>query len=349
MELIIQEIAATISQRFEEELKRLFIEERDISVATKEMLDEIGIKLVAEALTKMDKAVRNSADRKRNWVIKNKADQKNLATIFGEVSYKRTYYQNKKTGEYCYLSDEIVGIKAHDKLDTSLKAKLIEEAVSTPYRRSGEKAAETIKLTSQTVMNTIRELGHVDNSAVAIKEKKKAVKVLYIEADEDHVALQDGRCEEAKLIYVHEGRTQVGRERWKLLNPRYFSGVYANSDELWLEVADYIEEAYDADAIEKIYLSGDGASWIKNGLSWIKGSIYVLDRYHLSKYVTQATAHMAPITPIMWKHINNGDKKKLKKLFSSNHQCHPNRDQEKIGQGSKEIHTWQLEWDKKPV
>ena len=72
MELIIQEIAATISQRFEEELKRLFIEERDISVATKEMLDEIGIKLVAEALTKMDKAVRNSADRKRNWVIKTK-------------------------------------------------------------------------------------------------------------------------------------------------------------------------------------------------------------------------------------------------------------------------------------
>ncbi|HAA08906.1 MAG TPA: hypothetical protein DCD98_03955, partial [Syntrophomonas sp.] len=93
MELIIQKIAATISQRFEEELKRLFIEERDISeyiIATKEMLDEVGVKLVAEALVKMDEAVRNSADRKRNWVIKSKADQKNLATIFGEVSYKRT-------------------------------------------------------------------------------------------------------------------------------------------------------------------------------------------------------------------------------------------------------------------
>ena len=76
MELIIQKIAATISQRFEEELKKeIFIEERDISefiLATKEMLDEIGIKLVAEALTKVDKAVRNSADRKRNWVIKTK-------------------------------------------------------------------------------------------------------------------------------------------------------------------------------------------------------------------------------------------------------------------------------------
>lgn len=27
-------------------------------------------------------------------------------------------------------------------------------------------------------------------------------------------------------------------------------------------------------------------NWIKHGLEWIKRSIYVLDRYHLSKYVT---------------------------------------------------------------
>lgn len=320
MVFIIQEIAKTISDKFEDELKRLIAEGRDISefiIATKEMLDGVGTKLVAEALETVDQAVKDSMDRKRNWVVKSKADQKNLATIFGEVSYKRTYYQNKKTGEYSYLSDEIVGISAHDKLDTSLKARLIEEAINTPYRRSGEKAAEAVRLTSQTVMNSIRELGSVENGAVGIKEKNRAVKTLYIEADEDHVALQDGRCEEPKLVYVHEGRIQVGTDRWKLLNPRYFSGVYTNSDELWVEVADYIDEAYNTDSIEKIYLSGDGAPWIKNGLGWIKGSIYVLDRYHLSKYVTQATAHMAHITPIMWKYINNGDRNQLSKLFSA--------------------------------
>ena len=32
-----------------------------------------------------------------------------------------------KTGEYSYLSDEAVGILPHDKLDASLKAKLVEE------------------------------------------------------------------------------------------------------------------------------------------------------------------------------------------------------------------------------
>ena len=156
MILIIQEIAQTISDRFEDELKKLFTEGRDISefiIATKEMLDGIGTKLVAEALETVDQAVRDSADRKLNWVVKSKADQKNLATVFGEVSYKRTYYQSKKTGEYSYLSDELVGISVHDKLDTSLKARLIEEAINIPYRKSGEKAAEAIKLTSIFVMS----------------------------------------------------------------------------------------------------------------------------------------------------------------------------------------------------
>ena len=158
------------------------------------------------------------------------------------------------------------------------------------YSKSGEKASETVTLTSQTVMNSIRERGSVNNDAVKIKQDKRKVKILYIEADEDHVALQNGGLIEPKLVYIHEGRKQVSKNRYKLLNPRYFSGVYPNSDELWIEVLDYIDKAYDIDTIEKIYLSGDGAPWIKNGLGWINKSIYVLDRYHLSKYVTQATA-----------------------------------------------------------
>jgi hypothetical protein len=185
------------------------------------------------------------------------------------------------------------------------------------YSRSAKQASKAVDLTSQTVMNSIRELDSVSNDAAEIRQDKRSVKILYIEADEDHVSLQDGGNVEPKLVYVHEGKKQVGKDRWKLLNPRYFSGVYSNSDELWVEVLDYINSAYDMDRIERIYLSGDGASWIKNGLGWIKGSIYVLDRYHLTKYVTQATAHMDYTTPIMWGYINAGDKKSVKELFNA--------------------------------
>ncbi len=320
MELIIQEIINKIISSYEKELKDLIREKKDISefiLATKKTLDEIGSTLVVEALETLNEVYKNSKERKRHWTVKEKATEKTLTTIFGEVKYKRTYYKNKRTGEYSYLSDEAVGIKAHDRLDASLKAKLIEDAIFMPYERSAKGATEAVQLTSQTVMNSIREFGRVKNDEVEVKQDKKHVKILYIEADEDHVALQHGGHVEPKLVYVHEGKQKIGKDRFQLLNPRYFSGVYANSDELWVEVLDYIDKAYEMDSIEKIYLSGDGAPWIKNGLGWIKGSIYVLDRYHLSKYVTQATAHMGHTTPIMWEYINTGDKKNLKGLFSA--------------------------------
>ncbi len=318
MESIIQEIGTLIGDKFREELGKLCTEVRDISefiVAMKSTLDRAGTMLVAEALESINKSIKASRERKRHWEVKNKADAKTLVTLFGEVSYSRTYYQNKRTGEHKYLSDEAVGILPHERMDTSLKAKLIEEAIEVPYRKSAETAAEAVQLTSQTVMNSIRELGSVSSKAVGIKGGKKAVKNLYIEADEDHVALQDGSCLEPKLVYVHEGKIATSKDRWRLLNPRYFSGVYSNSDELWAEVADYVHEAYEAEAIEKIYLSGDGANWIKNGLGWFKNIDFVLDRYHLSKYVIQATAHLENIAPVMWRHINYGDKPRLEELF----------------------------------
>lgn len=318
MELIIQEILEKITSHCEKGLEELIMKKTDISgfiMNTKRMLDEVGKIIVADTLETINEIYRNSKERKRDWTIKEKANEKAYGTIFGEIRYERTYYQNKKTGEYSYLSDEAVGILPHDKLDASLKAKLVEEAVNMSYSKSGEKACEAIPLTSQTVMNSIRELGSIPNDAVGIKDEKRSVRVLYIEADEDHVALQEGGIVEAKLVYVHEGRKKIGKNRWKLENVRYFGGVYTNSDELWLEVADYIDKAYDMEAIEKIYLSGDGAAWVKNGLGWIKGSIYVLDRYHLSKYVTQATAHMGYTTSIMWDYIEAGDKDSVKELL----------------------------------
>ena len=143
MEMIIQEIMQKIISSFEKELENLIKEKRDISefiLATKKTLDDVGATLVAKALETIDQVYKNSKDRKRYWTVKEKAAKKTLTTIFGEVRYKRTYYKNKKTGEYSYLSDEAVGISAHDKLDASLKAKLIEEAVYMPYSKSGKKS-----------------------------------------------------------------------------------------------------------------------------------------------------------------------------------------------------------------
>lgn len=318
MNTIIQEIIAAVTENFEKELRQL-AEGNDISgfiKGMKQTLDGVGARLVAEALERLNQAYREDKRRKKNWLIKSKADSNTLATVFGEVKYARTYFEHRKTGEYAYLSDESVGIKPYDKMDTLLKARLVDEAHDIAYRKSGEKAVEALSLSSQTVMNSIREMGPIPNDAVKVEEKR-TVKLLYIEADEDHVANQSGNCIEPKIVYVHEGKRQIGKNRFSLINPRYFSGVYPRSEDLWLEVANYIEAAYETTKINKIYLSGDGAQWIQSGTTWITNSVFVLDRYHLSKYVKLATAHMSHTTALMWRYINNGDKSNLKKLFAA--------------------------------
>lgn len=316
----ITEIAGLITRSFEENFEKMLTEKKDISefvIEIKKTLDQAGTILAKEALEMLDSLVKSDSRRKQNWHIHEKSAPNTLATIFGEVHYQRTYYKHKTEKEYRYLSDELVGIDSYDKMDVSLKSKLIEEAIDTPYARSGRKAAETIEISSQSVMNAIRELGPVKSSEVKIVRAKETPKILYVEADEGHVALQSGGCAEPKLVYVHEGRKQVGKDRWQLQNPRYFGGMYKESEELWNEVADYIDKAYDYDRIEKIYLSGDGASWIKSGAAIINKSTFVLDRYHLNKAVKTAGAHIENAEREIWRAIKREDKAYLKVVFET--------------------------------
>lgn len=316
----ITEIAGLIIRSFEENFEKMLTERKDISefvVEIKKTLDQVGTILAKEALEMMDSLVKGDSRRKQCWHVHEKAAPNTLATIFGEVHYQRTYYKHKTEKECRYLSDELMGIDSYDKMDVSLKARLIEEAIDTPYARSGRKAAETLEISSQSVMNAIRELGPVSNNEVKITRSKETPKILYIEADEDHAALQTGGCAEPKLVYVHEGKKQIGKERWQLQNPRYFGGMYKESEELWNEVADYIDQAYDYEQIEKIYLSGDGASWIKTGAAIINKSIFVLDRYHLNKAVKTAGAHIENAEREIWRAIKNEGKEYIKVVFET--------------------------------
>jgi hypothetical protein len=200
-----------------------------------------------------------------------------------------------------------------------IKIRAIENAIDMSYEKSGEKAAEDMTLSKQSVMTEIRALGEVKKE-IEIEEKKE-VKNIYIEADEDHVALQQGSNHQMKLIYVHEGLEEVGKKRNKLKNPVYFTGDHRNNEERWLEIADYLEARYKLEKVENIYLSGDGARWIKEGLNWIVGSKYVLDKYHLSKSINKSVSHLETekeeIRSAIWEAIGRCDKERVKHLYKT--------------------------------
>ncbi|MDD2216396.1 MAG: UPF0236 family protein [Eubacteriales bacterium] len=119
-----------------------------------------------------------------------------------------------------------------------------------------------------------------------------------------------------QILLIQQRRRGSGVDAQKQ-NPRYFGVMYKESEDLWNEVAEYIDQDYDYDKIEKIYLSGDGANWIKAGVNLINKSTFVLDRYHLNKAVKVAGAHIKNAEREIWKAIKTCDKPYLKTVRTS--------------------------------
>lgn len=321
MEAILTEFVGKCTKIFYEAITKITDGGGDISDLTMNLkgnFDNLGIEMVKYALETVDNELCNDKMRKKSWSVDKSGQEKTLTTIFGDVKYKRTYFVSKFGKGYAHLADRVFGIEPHERCDLTIKTKMLENVVDLSYEKSGSTFSTT--LSKQTVLNTIRK---VDNKRLTISNtaEKAKVKTLYVEADEDHVALQDGRNVMPYLVYVHEGYVDSENKRKKLKNVRYFSGIYKQSEDLWIEVADYLEDNYDTNYLETVYLAGDGASWIKQGKQWLPKVKPVLDKYHLNKYVIAATAHIPEMRSEIWKAINTENLKELKKVIEETLTC----------------------------
>lgn len=282
-----------------------------------EEVHKLGLKIIQECLEDTDKLIRQSVPRKKHWNIEHN-DEKQLITSLGTVHFHKTLFVDKETGKSTYLLDRLMGMEKHERFTEDAVANLLEEAVQTSYRRGGEAASLEDDVSKQAVMEKIHELKFPADDEKP--EKKKVVDYLYIEADEDHISLQfnekkgdlekneNGRknnCVISKVVYVHEGlrpesivnkgtEEEHNSKRWELINPHYFCRICSGKENelFWDEIFDWINNHYDLFKVKKIYLNADGGSWIQAGPKRIAGITYVLDEFHLQKYVTKLTSHM---------------------------------------------------------
>lgn len=301
---------------FEKIIDEFYRDPADFASFTQGVTDElhrIGRLIIKETLEDMDRMLRDSGKRKQNWVVEQHST-KQLVTILGTVEFHKTFFRNRNTGQTECLLDRILGMERHERIAEDACARILEEAVQTSYRRGGEESTLTEdQISKQAVMNKIHTLRFPKGWEPP--EEKKAVDYLYIEADEDHIALQyrdkkgdlrwTGKGQKnngaiTKLVYVHEGiepeAPKSGRHR--LINPHYFSRTAdgCSNAEFWEEVSRYIEENYDLAKVKKIYLNSDGGGWIKSGMRKIGGVVHVLDRFHLEEQLTRLTGHMKDST-----------------------------------------------------
>lgn len=294
-------------------------------------LHNLGLKMIQETLESMDEMLRKSPIRKKNWVIESRTS-KQLITYLGEVTFQKTLFTNKETGKSEYLLDRIAGFERNQRLTEDAEAHLLKEAVQTSYRRGGEESSLTASVGKQTVKNKIHRLEFPKNEDVV--EEKKAVDYLYIEADEDHVSLQfrekkgdltenenhcKNNCLITKLVYVHEGieKEAPRSRRYRLINPYYFSGTRKGNEnkELWDEVYDYLDRHYELNQVKRIYVNADGGAWIKAGIKQISNLVYVLDGFHLEKYIMKLTSHMLDTAEDARAELRNAIRKGTKEDF----------------------------------
>ena len=263
-------------------------ESENLSSFTDNLVEEfakLGKNLIQSMIEYAEETIFKLQGRKTEFESLEK-DERTITTIFGSISFKRRYYKDLETNKRIYLLDQYFQLNPNERLLQNVEARIIDEATISSYTHAGEKAVYGEIISKEKVKDTIEKL-KLDNKLIRPEkvENKKKVKTLYIIADEDHVHLQKGGIVEPRMIIVYEGICKNGK-RVSLINKQHIGGYYDGKvEELWTEVLTYIEDNYDTEYLERIYLQGDGGQWIVSGKEYLIKAKYVLDEFHMKKAV----------------------------------------------------------------
>lgn len=298
-----------------------------LETTVKATTEAFSASFLGNVLSSMNEKIYKDGWRQGKYTVQ-RTDQRTLISSVGDITFDSTYYRDKRNKAYHYLVEEILGLDAHERFTEEAEVLLLTEAMKTSYSEATKALPSRQNITKTTVMNKIH--GIVDEIPISESDNKKCCKYLFIEADEDHVAEQHGRWTNkednssfiSRLAYVYEYKREspTCKARKELVNTFYFGGVYAGStgvEKFWSNVENFIEKNYEPDEIEQIFISGDGAQWIKSGAKYLYKAVFCMDKFHLMKYINAASNQMLDEREIakseLYRLMNKQQKEKFKK------------------------------------
>ena len=294
--------------------------------SAKASTEAFAASFLGEVLSSVNKRICDSSWRDDRYTIQ-RTDSRTVISSVGDITFDCTYFRSKTNGSYTYLLEDVIGLTKNERFTEEAEVLLLTEALKTSYKEATRVLPSKQKISKTTVMNKVHELA--EEVPYSNDDELKSVDYLFIEADEDHVAEQHGDISEdnksfiSKLVYVYECKQDSKESSGKkeLVNTRYFSGLYPGKDgnkKLWENVNDYICKTYDTEHLKKVFISGDGAPWIKSGVEYIDNALFCADKFHLMKYLNTAAAQMLDEKDIakqeLW-HLLYSKKPKAKERF----------------------------------
>jgi len=256
---------------------------------------------IVYTLQTMDKIFLDKPGRVNRYYVK-AYRKRELTTIFGHIIYKRHEYVDRISNKPYIYVDESIGLHRKDRFDPCVCSKIYEKY---GYINSMIKVGKDIgtdifapflidddylkhSISRQTIWKILHRFKQINIETSSIDTPS----TLYVMADEKYIACQNNNKTSlmVKEVIVHEGiktyrsvnnLTGEAYIRNSLINPIRFLNY---DEDIYSKVFDYINKTYNIDKINNIYLMGDGGTWIKQGLDYLKGYSYSihygLDKYH---------------------------------------------------------------------
>lgn len=324
MENIINEVTEKLKREFSD-----FFSGKQTDITAAETffgarIAEATLQLMRAYYEQQDQRLReDKGGRKQDGLtVERLKDKREVLTLLGPLEYRRTYYR-KASGGYEYPVDQIAGVGAYERISGGVCLSLVEASCEMSYAKASEYVTGE-QVSRQTVMNKIRAA-----SPRREELEQRAVPELHIDADEDHVHLQSGNSTIVPLISVYEGIERRGK-RGVCRNVFHISEYGKSTSALWEQVSDEIDRRYDL-SHTRIYLHGDGAPWIKQGLEYLPNCEFVLDRYHKNKAIKQALSGIDRLAGSQYefrirKALDEGERDRLRSIRDTLLRRYPERE-----------------------
>lgn len=309
-------------------------------------LNELAKSSLISIFESIDNSFKVSPERKAKYEIKS-YHPRTILTIFGEITFNRTFYKSKVNGKnYCFV-DRYLGLHKYDYFDPYLKALIVEYAANNSCPKTAKYINDLIGnrlsikdkfkyLSRQSIRNIILSSKF---SKVNPNYKENTPETLYIMADEKWIPTQNNSNSKVmeKSVVVFEGI-----KNHKLVHKH----IFASLDSSFLNNSiDYIFHSYNLDKIKKIFIMGDGAKWIQNLIYEYKldaniSVSFCLDRFHFK----QAIHHLIPFKDIEEQisyYFLHDDDKNLFSLLSDIIKRYPERNKTITDKISYLVNHWQ--------
>ena len=238
--------------------------------------------------------------------------KRTVTTAFGDVTFERRKYVNKKTGIHYYI-DEKIGLKRYRRLSEEMIFTILFEYQHT----TASFLAKTYGVSRATVYNLVNSFQMPKLDIERFERDDNSP--VYMEIDEDHMKCRRSKNTYMKMIVIHRGIEEICTDRNKLIDKHTIMFPTSVSlEEVSEYVLNYLEKRYNMDK-KKLIVNSDGGIWIDSFVRelGIYKPIHIYDKFHLVKAIAEISKRDKEISKNLYKWLKGDDFKELENFYEN--------------------------------